>query len=380
MIRRTPTTAPPHRVSLRRSPTVGAASGSWWGWGIAGIIVVGGLFYLTWSVFSMLFAAVVFAWLLNPAVTALEPRVRSREWACILVFAMLTTFAIALVVGVLPRVVGQIAELSGKIQPYVQRLSENVWPYIAMAESRFGIRIPLNPNDLATQAPALLQKISPDVRARIQEWLQSAASGSLSVVLSALSLSLLPLFTFYLVRDWPKLVAGVEELVPPRHRPIVRELSGQIDTRLSGFVRGQLTVALVLGCVYTVGQLIAGIDLAVTVGMLGGALFLLPYIGTLVAAALAGVLALMKFGLDWHVAVAVGTFFVGQAIEGAVLTPWLVGDRVGLHPMVVMVALIVGGNLLGIWGLVLAVPMTAALAVVGGHLMERWRSSKTFGT
>lgn len=364
---------------MRRPVVTVASSRSWWGWGIAGIIVVGGLFYLTWSVFSMLFAAAVFAWLLNPAVTALEPRVRSREWACILVFAMLGTFGLALVVGVLPRVVSQIAELSGNIQPYVQRLSENVWPYIAMAESRFGIHIPLNPNDLAAQAPALLQKISPDVRARIQEWLKSAASGSLNVVLSALSLTLLPLFTFYLVRDWPKLVGAADELVPPRHRPIVRDLSAQIDIRLSGFVRGQLTVALVLGCVYTVGQLIAGIDLAVTVGMLGGALFLLPYIGTLVAASLAGVLALMKFGLDWHVAVAVGTFFVGQAIEGTFLTPWLVGDRVGLHPMVVMVALIVGGNLLGIWGLVLAVPITAALAVVGGHLMQRWRSSNTFG-
>ena len=380
MIRRLGHTGLGVRSLPSRRPGGAGQARSWWSWGIAGAVVVAGLFYLTWSVFSMLFAAAVFAWLLNPVATALESRVKSREWACILVFTMIGGFGVMILVGVIPRVVGQIAELSGNIQPYVQRLADNVGPYITLAEVRFGIHIPLNPNDLAAQAPGLLQKISPDVRSTIQGWLKSAASGSLQFVLSALSLTLLPLFTFYVLRDWPRLVSAVDGLVPPRHRPIVRDLAWQIDTRLSGFVRGQLTVAFVLGCVYTLGELLAGIDLAVTVGMLGGALFLLPYIGTLVAATLAGVLALMKFGVDWHVAVAVGTFFVGQAIEGTFLTPWLVGDRVGLHPMVVMVALIVGGNLLGIWGLVLAVPITAALAVVGGHLLGRWRSSRTFGS
>lgn len=365
----------PSRRTIDRQPP----GRSWLGWGLAGLALAGGLLYLTWSVFSMVFAAAVFAWLLHPVATAIERRVRSREVACLLVFGGLSFFFAAVVLLVLPRVVSQIGELSANIPPYVTRLSADLGPYIAMAEARFGVQIPLNLNDLAAQVPSLLQKISPDVRARLQAWLQTAASGSWSIILSALSLTLLPLFTFYLLRDWPQLIALVNNAIPPRYRPTVADLAGQIDTRLSGFVRGQLTVALVLGCIYTVGQVIAGIDLAVTVGLLGGVLFLLPYLGTLIAGTLAGVLALMKFGLDWHVAVAVGTFFVGQAIEGTFLTPWLVGDRVGLHPMVVMVALIVGGNLLGIWGLVLAVPITAALAVLGGYFFQLWQSSRTFG-
>lgn len=356
----------------------GSAGRSYLGWGLVGAGVLVGFFYLTWSVISMLFAAAVFAWLLDGPVRALERRGVSRQTACFMVGLGLVASGVGVVVLIVPRVVNQVAELSTNIVPYVQRLSDALGPWVAVAEARLGIHVPVDMNELGQELPSLLKKISPDARARVQEWLQAAAQGSLSFVLSMLSLSLLPLFTFYLLRDWPQLLASVEGLAPEKLRATVRTMASQIDERLAGFVRGQLTVALVLGVVYSSGLLACGIDLAITVGMLGGALFLVPYLGTLVAGGLAVVLALMEFGLDWHVVAAAAVFVAGQLIEGTFLTPWLVGDRVGLHPMIVMVALVVGGNLLGIWGLVLAVPVTAALAVVGGHLLARWKSSRTY--
>jgi len=170
----------------------------------------------------------------------------------------------------------------------------------------------------------------------------------------------------------------VDDLVPVRHRPIVRTLALEIDGRIASFVKGQLLVATILGAFYTVGMLVARVDLAVTVGVLSGALFLLPYIGPLIGAALGVGLALIQYGVDWHVVVVVATFGLAQLMENTILTPMLVGDRVGLHPMVVMIALIVAGNLLGLWGLVVALPVTAALAVIGGHVLDVYRRSRTY--
>jgi predicted PurR-regulated permease PerM len=337
-----------------------------------------GVLYLTRSVLTILSASVVLAWLLDRPVSGLQARGLSRDFAIVAVTAGLTLGLVVLLVGVLPNAVAQIGDLATNIQPYLHTAAERFGPLVAEVERRFKIDVPVDFQELGRMAPAWLQKLSPDVQERIQEALKTAASGGLSVVFSLLSLSLLPQFTFFILRDWPRLVEAVDGMVPPRTRGVVRRLAGEIDERLIGWVRGQLTVALVLGVVYSIGLVLSGIDLAVTVGLLGGALFLVPYVGPLVTGVLAGTLCVLKFGIDWHLAAVGATFVIGQALEGTLLTPWLVGDRVGLHPVVVMVAVIVGGNVLGIVGIVIAVPVTAALAVVGFWLLERWKASGTF--
>lgn len=348
-------------------------------WYLVAAAVVLGLVYLTWSVVGTLFASAVFAWMLHPLVTALERRGLGREKATLAVlFGVIAALGVGVLV-VVPTVVSQVAELSTNIRPYVDKLSAQVGPAAAMVESRFGVHIPLDLGEVAEHAPDYLKKISPDMRERAQAWLQTVAKGGISFVLGVFGALLLPLFVFYVLRDWPLIVGGARELIPVRWRPTVDRLGGEIDVRLQAFVRGQLSVAFVLGCVYSVGLLVAGVDLALMVGFLGGLLFLVPYLGTAVGAGLAGILAVLEFGFDWHVVVAILTFVVGQAAEGTFITPWLVGDRVGLHPLVVMVALIVGGNLLGMWGLILAVPITATLAVLVGWIIERWRASAAFG-
>lgn len=338
-----------------------------------------GLLYVTWSVVGTLFAAAVFAWLLHPLVGALEQRKLGRETATIVVLAGVLLAMLVAVLIVVPTVVGQIAELSANIKPYVAKLSSQIGPAAAAIEARTGVHVPLDLQDIGEHAPEYLQKISPDMRARAQEYAQNLATGGLNLILGIFGALLLPLFTFYVLRDWPDIVAGAIGLLPVRWRPDVARLGGEIDVRLQAFVRGQLSVAFVLGCIYSVGLLVAGVDLALMVGFLGGILFLVPYLGTALAAVLAATLALLEFGFDWHVVAALLTFGVGQGLEGTVITPWLVGDRVGLHPLVVMLALIVGGNLLGMWGLILAVPITATAAVLLGFVLERWRKSAAYG-
>lgn len=379
--------------SRRRSPAPAAASRAgrpplaagpvhrsrtWIAWAIVAAVLTISMLYLTRSVLTILSASAVAAWLLDRPVTALQGRGLSRELSIVVIGGALTLVLVAVLVGVLPHATRQLAELGGNIQPYIQTAATRLGPVVEQAERRFNVDLPVDFQELGRLAPTYLQKLSPDVKAWIQATLKSAASGGLSVVLSLLSFSLLPLFTFFLLRDWPHLVRSGLGLVPTRAQPVVRRLGAEIDDRLIGWVRGQLTVALVLGVVYSVGLVISGIDLAVTVGLLGGVLFLVPFIGPLVTGVLAVALCVLKFGLDWHVVVVLATFIVGQALEGSLLTPWLVGDRVGLHPLVVMVAVLVGGNVFGIIGIVVAVPLTAALAVVGIWLLGEWRQSTTF--
>jgi predicted PurR-regulated permease PerM len=368
-------TSPIH-LPVRTQPEV--RSRSWLAWSIGGAVLVFGVLYVTRSVLTILSVSAVFAWLLDRPVSLLAARGLSREAAIVAVAAGLTVALAVLLVGILPSAVAQLAELGANIQPYLHNAATRFGPLVEEVERRFKIDLPVDFQELGKLAPTYLKLLSPDVQERLQAAAKSAASGGLSVVFSVLSLSLLPLFTFFILRDWPKLLGATDGLVPIVARPVVRRLAAEIDERLIGWVRGQLTVALVLGCVYSAGLMISGIDLAATVGLLGGALFLVPYVGPLVTGVLAGTLCILKFGLDWHLAAVVATFVVGQALEGTVLTPWLVGDRVGLHPLVVMVAVIVGGNVLGIIGIVVAVPLTAALAVVGIWLLGEWRESRTF--
>jgi predicted PurR-regulated permease PerM len=347
-------------------------------WGVAFAVVFAVLVWLTGSLVSVLVASAVIAYLADPVVSRLQARGFSREGAIAAIGAG-TFVALLLALGVVvPSLASKVAQVGGQVTPYLSGMEGRIEPLLQEVETRFGVVVPTDLRALAREIPGYLQKLSPDARKSLQEWATGVANGGMDVLLSALTVTLLPVFTFYLLRDWPLLVGWVDELVPPRHRPVVRSLATEIDGRIGSFVKGQLTVAALLAVFYTIGLLVAGLDLAVTLGVLAGALFLLPYVGPLIAGTLAVGLALFQFGFDWHVLVVVGTFLLAQFLENTFLTPMLVGDRVGLHPMVVMIALIVAGNLLGIWGLVVALPVTAAIAVVGSHILDRYRASRVF--
>lgn len=377
---------------------------AWWLLTLIGLALL--TLYLLRGLLALLIASAALAYLLDPLVDRFEARGWKRE-SGIVALAVSAALGLALAAAlVVPYVAGEFRSLSANLDGYVSALE------LGMAQRRELIVGAVNdpPGDPAAvreliegllgpgeraAAPAagegalqqeldvsgltaLIQERAPSIGRWLTEAGKRALSGGLSFALGVLNLALVPIFTFYLLRDWDKLVAGVDQLVPPRHRERVRRLAGEIDERLSSFVRGQSTVCAILGVLYAIGLALVGIDMAVAVGMLSGLLFIIPYLGTVVGVVVASALALLKFGFSWHILGVWATYGLVQLIEGSLLTPSIVGDKVGLHPMVVMIALLVGGNLLGIWGMLVAIPITAAAWVLLAEWHRGYRASHFF--
>ncbi|MGB0640431.1 MAG: AI-2E family transporter, partial [Myxococcota bacterium] len=264
------------------------------------------------------------------------------------------------------------------IKGYTDNLSDLIAPAAAFIEAQTGQSIPFNVDELKQALPDWLSQMSPDARKSVQDFIGQFFVSSLGVFTSIIQLALMPIFTFYLLSEWDRITGFIRSLIPPRHDAQIVRLALDIDERLSAFVRGQITVCMVLGVLYSLGLWFAGVDLAFSVGLLAGALFVVPYLGTVVGLTLASLLSMMKFGIDIHLLYVALAFGVPQFIESWYLTPKVVGNKVGLHPLVVMISLLAGGSLAGVWGMVLAIPLTATLDVLSREALRMYRASHAF--
>jgi predicted PurR-regulated permease PerM len=188
-----------------------------------------------------------------------------------------------------------------------------------------------------------------------------------------------PVVAFYMLLDWDKMIAAIDGLVPLRHREDVRTLAREIDTALAGFLRGQSLVCLFLGLWYGIGLSLVGLNFGLLIGLAGGLLSFIPYVGSLTVLVLSLVVAIVQGWPDWKLlAMALGVVASGQFLEGNILSPKLVGESVGLHPVWVMFALLAFGSLLGFTGLILAVPLAAAAGVILRFATRRYRESPLY--
>ena len=194
------------------------------------------------------------------------------------------------------------------------------------------------------------------------------------------NLVLIPVVTFYLLRDWEAVVRRIDELLPRTVEPTVAKLAHDCDEILGTFMRGQLSVMLALGVVYSVGLWIVGLDLALLIGMLAGIVSFVPYLGFIIGILTAGIASVVQFHDVLHLGYVVIVFIVGQMLEGMVFTPLLVGDRIGLHPVAVIFAVMAGGQLFGFVGILLALPVAAVIAVVLRYVHERYVSSELYSS
>jgi predicted PurR-regulated permease PerM len=192
------------------------------------------------------------------------------------------------------------------------------------------------------------------------------------------NLVLIPVVTFYLMRDWDLLIDGIHDLLPRNLVDRISTLASEIDDVLGAFMRGQLMVMTALGIIYSIGLGLVGLDIAFLIGMGAGLLSIIPYLGSIVGLAVAAGVALFQFHDVFHLLMVLIVFGGGQMAEGMFLTPRLVGDRIGLHPVVVIFAVLAGGQLFGFLGILLALPAAAALNVVVGHARESYRSSSLY--
>lgn len=341
---------------------------------LAATVVLAFLLYWLSPVLTPFAVSALFAYLGDPLVDRLERARLSRTSAVIVVFTAMTLAVVLVVIVLVPLLERQISRLIDKLPVIVAWFNGVVLPWV---EQRTGYSLDqLNPQQIIDALRQHWQQAG-GVAATV---VASVSKSGLAIVGFIGTLALIPVVTFYFLRDWDVMVQRLRELLPRAMEPTISRMARESDLVLGAFLRGQLSVMFSLGVIYTVGLMLVGLDLAVLIGLLAGIVGFVPYLGIVIGGGAALIAAAVQFQ-DWfHPAMVLLVFVVGQTLEGFVLTPWLVGDRVGLHPVAVIFAILAGGTLFGFLGVLLALPVAAVLMVVLRWAHERYLESALYQT
>lgn len=335
------------------------------------IVVVVLLVLFLWlfnNVLGPFLAGMAIAYFLDPVTDKIEARGVPRGLAAFVIVLLFFALCVGLMFLLLPMLEDQIAGLVSALPGYIERLRELAAPYI------YQIRM-LAPSDSAHPLAEAVGKASSTV-AGLGANIAGKLLGGGAALINILSLAVLtPVVAFYLLRDWDRLTGTIDGLLPVRFAPTLREECTKIDTTLAGFLRGQAMVCLIQAAFYGIGLSAAGLNYGLVIGLLAGFLSFIPYVGAFIGFGLSMAVAFGQFDDLTRVAIVAGVFFLGQAIEGNFLTPKLVGDRVGLHPVWVIFALLAGGSVFGFAGVLVAVPIAAVIGVVTRFLLRNYRES-----
>ena len=329
------------------------------------LLVAGGLVYLLGPILTPFLAGALLAYIFDPLVDRLETRGLSRTAGTVVVIVLAGLAVSALLLVALPLFQGQFAELSQRVPAALDLLRTRFLPWL---QQTFGIGIDFN---LAALKTWLTEKATQNGTA----WLPSLQTGALAIVGVLANLLLIPVVMFYLLRDWDVMVARIATLAPRRWLGTVTRIARDMDAVVGEFLRGQLAVMATLSLYYALALWAAGLDYALPIGILTGVLSFVPFLGFGLGVILALLVALLQF-TDWTgVAWVAGIYLAGQVLESYVITPRLVGERVGLHPVAVIFALAAFGQLFGFVGVLLAVPLAAILLVALRELRGVYEAS-----
>ncbi len=323
-----------------------------------------------WSVALPFIVALVLAYLLDPLVKRLQVLGMGRLPATLIVtLAFLCILVFLLVLGI-PAIAHQIAALAARLPSDVARLQGFASEYLTPLLERFGGA------DLVLQVQKYMGEIAGQVMSWLGKFLSSLVAGGQAVI-SFLSLVVItPVAVFYLLLDWRGVTRWFSDNLPKAHRGTILRLGREIATAIDGFLRGQFLVCLCLGCLYAFGLWLVGLNSGITIGLIAGLISFIPYIGSLTGLVLSLGVAIAQFWPDWTMVIAtLGVFMVGQFIEGNILSPKLVGNAIGVHPVWLMFALFAFGSLFGMGGLLIAAPMAAVLGVLIRFALQRYRAS-----
>lgn len=331
------------------------------------------LVYLLAPVLMPFAFAAMLAYLGDPLTDKLESYRLSRTSAVLVVFSVMTLVFVLILLLLVPLLEHQVNRFLTHLPAYVSGLNETVIPWM---QQRF--HVALSPVDLGQIIT--LVKSHWTQAGGIAATLMNSVSHSGGVIASWLmNLLLIPVVTFYLLRDWDGLIVKIHDLLPRRVAPVASKLAAEVDTVLAAFVRGQFYVMLALASIYSIGLWMTGLDLALLIGMLAGLVSFVPYLGAIVGIVMAGIAALVQFHELIQLVPVVIVFCIGQVLEGMLLTPMLVGDKIGLHPVAVMFAVLAGGQLFGFLGILLALPVASVIMVLLRHVHDVYRDSNFYG-
>lgn len=313
-------------------------------------------------------AAALLAYIANPPVTRLA-RHMPRAVATVVVFLLLTLVFLLAVLVAVPTLENQISSLLRALPRFLDWIEREALPWIAA-------RADLPPETFSLDtARAWLQEHWTSAGELMARSALHMLDQGLGLAGALMTLVLVPVVTFYVLRDWPRLIATCDGLLPRRSAPHVRRLARQADEVLGGFLHGQLLVMLAQGSFYAAALALVGLQQALAIGFAAGVVSFVPYLGALIGISLAAIVAVIQFQELVPVLLVLGVFGVGQALETMVLTPVLVGDRVGLHPLAVIFAVLAGGELFGFFGVLLALPAAAVLWVGLRELLAHYRAT-----
>jgi len=335
-------------------------------WGFALVVFTVLLWFLGDVLLPFILGGAV-AYFLDPVADRLEKLGASRVMATAIITVVAILIFVLLALLVIPTLIQQSVQLFETAPQLFRDLQ-------AFLTERFPT--------LMEQDDALretLASLGETIRDRGGELLQTALTSARSLISVAMLFVIVPVVAVYLLLDWDNMVARVDEMLPRDHAPTIRKLASDIDRTLASFIRGMGTVCLILGTYYAVALMLVGLQFGLVVGFVAGLITFIPYLGALIGGALAIGLGLFQFWGDWlSLGLVAGVFVLGQVIEGNVLTPKLVGDSVGLHPVWLLFALSVFGSLFGFVGMLVAVPIAAALGVVARFAVAQYKHSRLY--
>ena len=330
------------------------------------------LVYLLSPILSPFLVGALLAYLSDPLADRLEARGLSRTGSVVIVFLVLSALVVIAFLLLLPHLLTQVQLMVERVPRVIEILNSEIFPFI---EANLGVE--LGRPDLKQVASILTQhwQATGSIATAV---LSSVTQSGLAVVAWFANLVLIPVVTFYLLRDWDLMMDRIRELLPRNIEPVVTLWARECDGVLGAFMKGQLVVMLVLGIIYAIGLALLGVDLALLLGITAGLASIVPYLGVIVGIVSSGVAAYVQMQ-DPMILLGVAVVFgVGQVLEGMVLTPKLVGDRIGLHPVAVIFAIMAGGQLFGFVGVLLALPVAAVIRVLLSHLHRGYVASRLY--
>ena len=341
-----------------------------WQWLIL-LAVLGAVVYLLSPVLMPFVAAALFAYLLDPLVDRLERHV-GRGVAVGLVFLVAAILVIAFVLVLIPFIERQIGNFLAQLPVWTNWFETRAAPWL---QQRFGISAELLDTQKIFDTLQAHWKEAGGVAATVVAKVSKSGLALVSWVLNAV---MIPVVAFYLLRDWDVLVARVRVLIPRSIEPVVMRLARESDDVLGAFLRGQLSVMVVLGAYYGIALWLVGVSVGPLIGMIAGLISFVPYLGAITGIVMGVIAALVQYQDWYHVLLVFGVFAVGQTLEGYVLVPRLVGEKIGLHPVAVIFAVLAGGELFGFLGILLALPVASVVMVLLRYLYQRYTHSELY--
>ncbi len=321
-------------------------------WGIATAVFLVMLWFLGDVILPFVLGGAI-AYFLDPVADRLEAIGVSRIWATVIITVFAIILFVLMALLIIPTLVEQTISLVNSVPEIFTKLK------VFLIE-RFPALMDANSNLRQT-----LDSLGESIQSKGGELVNTIVSSAMSLLNIVILMVIVPVVAFYMLLDWDNMVAKIDSYLPRDHAPVIRKIASEVDQTLSSFIRGQGTVCLTMGVYYAAGLMLVGLQFGLLVGAFAGIITFIPYIGALIGGALAIGLGLFQFWGDWvSLGLVAGVFMVGQALEGNVITPKLVGNSVGLHPVWLLFALSVFGSLFGFVGMLVAVPVAAIIGVL----------------